>query len=145
MMFLSFCFPIVSFQQKVTIVTINQFPISYLHSYTDIFRNVPQAFSHCRLSFSINQLKEMITMQVFSFSLLGAYHLRHICLNYLSTCTWEENKSFLHSIAQKHVHVSALSEAAEKSHHRFKLNSSNFQVLVIKEKETFHMHYTKII
>lgn len=84
-------------------------------------------------------------MQVFSFSLLGAYHLRHICLNYLSTCTWEENKSFLHSIAQKHVHVSALSEAAEKSHHRFKLNSSNFQVLVIKEKETFHMHYTKII
>lgn len=135
MMFLSFCFPIISFQQKVTIVTKNQFPIcTVTQIYSEMFLK-RFLIAASLFFFSINQLKEMITMQVFSFSLLGAYHLRHICLNYLSTCTWEENKSSLHSIAQKHVHVSALSEAAEKSHHRFKLNSSKYWSL--KRKKPF--------
>lgn len=60
-------------------------------------------------------------MRVFSASFLDAYHPRYICLNCLSICKWEENKSFLHSNPQKHVPASALSEAADKSQKGFKL------------------------
>ena len=55
-----------------------------------------------------------ITRQVFSVSLLGAYHRQRICLNYLNTCTWGENIFFLHPIHQRHDLASVLSSTGNK-------------------------------
>lgn len=54
------------------------------------------------------------TMLVFVSSLLDEKCPQHIDLNYSNIYTWVGRISFLHSIPERHVHVSALSGAATK-------------------------------
>lgn len=53
-------------------------------------------------------------MLVFVASLSDANRPQRTDQNYLNICKLVESRSFLHSIPQKHDHVSALSEAATK-------------------------------
>lgn len=54
------------------------------------------------------------TMLVFVSSLLNEKCPQHIDLNYSNIYRWVGRISFLHSIPERHVHVSALSGAATK-------------------------------